>query len=158
MKQRARIYYTEAQKALMWDRWQKQAMDAVAYRLLEPRVRQLVHAVEQRDRLPRLQVMLQESLIEMGADSDPRADCARCSPQGTGRGRPSRHRCSGAAPPGSAGVDRGERRDAPGLVKEEEIHDPGEYRSALPSRGENLSETPGFRDAAGCGHGGTGGA
>lgn len=23
MKQRARIYYTEAQKALMWDRWQK---------------------------------------------------------------------------------------------------------------------------------------
>ena len=23
MKQRARIYYTEEQKALMWDRWQK---------------------------------------------------------------------------------------------------------------------------------------
>ena len=23
MKQRPRIYYTEAQKALMWDRWEK---------------------------------------------------------------------------------------------------------------------------------------
>lgn len=66
MKQRRRIYYTEAQKGLMWDRWQKQAVDAVAYRLFEPEVRQLVHAVEQRDRLPGLQVLLQDSLIEMG--------------------------------------------------------------------------------------------
>jgi hypothetical protein len=31
MKQRLRIYYTEAQKALMWDRWQKgESMASIA--------------------------------------------------------------------------------------------------------------------------------
>ena len=31
MKQRPRIYYTESQKALMWDRWQKgESLNAIA--------------------------------------------------------------------------------------------------------------------------------
>jgi len=31
MKQRPRIYYTEEQKALMWDRWQKgESLNAIA--------------------------------------------------------------------------------------------------------------------------------
>ena len=31
MKQRSRIYYTEAQRALMWDRWQKgESMASIA--------------------------------------------------------------------------------------------------------------------------------
>jgi len=35
MKQRPRIYYTEAQKALMWDRWQKGETMASIARLFD---------------------------------------------------------------------------------------------------------------------------
>lgn len=35
MKQRARIYYTDAQKALMWDRWQKGESLAAIARLFD---------------------------------------------------------------------------------------------------------------------------
>ena len=34
MKYRTRTFYTEADKALMWDRWQKGALESVAMCLL----------------------------------------------------------------------------------------------------------------------------
>ncbi len=32
MKQRPRIYYTEANKSLMWDRWQKRTSERDSYK------------------------------------------------------------------------------------------------------------------------------